>query len=151
MNNPFEYFQSMMNQENFNKNMAGMNMFNMGMPNMDLSTLSSTVRNNAEMFTTTNQLAADNIQNILKKGSENLQETTTEMYNTMKDAVSSGDISQITNCQQKYIQTVLDNNFNSTKEIIEATTKSMMDMLTMMQSNMKDTTTKAFTKAKKVN
>lgn len=151
MTNPFEYMQNMMNQEGFTKNMSGMNMFNMGMPNMDLSTISSTMRNTAEMFTSTNQMTADNIQNILKKGSETLQETTTEMFNTMKDAVASGDASQIASCQQKYIQTILDNNFNNTKEILEATTKSLTEMMTMMQTNMKDTTTKVFNKARKPN
>lgn len=158
MTNFFEYMQTMMNQQQgFTKGMTGMTgipnttMFNMTMPNVDLSTISSTMKTMTEMFTTTNQTTTENIQTILKRGTEHLQETTTEMMNTMKDAISSGDISQITTCQQKYIQTVLDNNFNSAREIMEETSKSMTEMLTTLQTNMKDTTTKAFTKTKKGN
>ncbi len=151
MTNPFEYMQNMMNQEGFSKNMPNMNMLNMGIPNMDFSKFSSNIKNTAEMFTSTSQQSSENIQSILKKGSENLQETATEMMNSMKDAISSGDVSQITNCQQKFVQKMLDNNFNNTKEIMEAAGKSIMDMMTMMQTNMKDSATQTFNKVNNPN
>lgn len=145
MNNPFEYIQSMMNNDGFTKTMNG------AISNMDLSSLSEAMRNTAEMFSNSNQITTENMQMILKKSSDNLQKNTSEMYNSMKDAISSGDTGQIIACQQKFIQSTLENNFNNTKEVLELASKTAIDMLTMMQTNLVDNTDKIFTKVKKAN
>jgi phasin family protein len=140
-NNPFEFFQSLMNQEAFTKSMQGM-------PNVDLSSFSAAMKNTTEAVSSTNQMVSENMQSIFKRGSEALQKNTTEMYNTMKDAVSAGDITQISACQQKYLQSTLDTNFNNAKEVIDMSTKSLLEALNVMQTGIKENADKAFVKPK---
>lgn len=140
-NNPFEFFQSFMNQEGFSKSMQGM-------PNIDMSSFSNTMKNTAETFSSTSQMVSENMQSIFKRGSDALQKNTTEMYNTMKDAVSAGDMNQINTCQQKYLQSTMDTNFNNAKEVIDMSTKSLLEVLNVMQSSLKENTSKAFTTPK---
>ena len=140
-NNPFEFFQSLMNQEAFTKSMQGM-------PNLDMSSFSATMKNTAEAVASTNQMVSENMQSIFKRGSDALQKNTTEMYNTMKDAVFAGDVNQISACQQKYLQSTMDTNFNNAKEVIDMSTKSLLEVLNVMQTGIKENTGKAFAKAK---
>jgi len=140
-NNPFEFLQSLMNQEGFAKSMQGM-------PHVDTSSFSAAMKNAAESVSSTNQMVSENIQSIFKRGSEALQKNTTEMYNTMKEAVSAGDMNQISACQQKYLQSTMDTNFNNAKEVIDMSTKSLIEVLNVMQNGIKENTGKAFAKAK---
>ncbi len=140
-NNPFEFLQSLMNQEGFAKSMQGM-------PNVDVSSFSAVMKNTAEAVSSTNQMVSENMQSIFKRGSDALQKNTTEMYNTMKEAVSAGDVNQITACQQKYIQSTMDTNFNNTKEVIDMSAKSLLEVINVMQTGLKENTGKAFTKPK---
>lgn len=140
-NNPFEFLQSLMNQEGFAKSMQGM-------PNVDVSSFSSAMKNTAEALSSTNQMVSENMQSIFKRGADALQKNTTEMYNTMKDAVSAGDVNQISTCQQKYLQSTMDTNFNNAKEIIDMSTKSLLEVLNVMQTGIKENASKAFVKAK---
>ena len=140
-NNPFEFFQSILNQEAFTKSMQGM-------PNVDLSSFSAAMKNTTEAVSSTNQMVSENMQSIFKRGADALQKNTTEMYNTMKDAVSAGDITQISACQQKYLQSSMDNNFNNAKEVIDMSTKSLIEVINVMQTGIKENTGKAFAKAK---
>ena len=61
-NNPFEFFQSLMNQEAFTKSMQGM-------PNIDMSSFSASMKNTAETLSSTNQMVSENMQSIFKRGS----------------------------------------------------------------------------------
>ena len=140
-NNPFEFFQSLMNQEAFTKSMQGT-------PNIDMSSFSASMKNTAETLSSTNQMVSENMKSIFKSGSEALQKNTTEMYNTMKDAVSAGDITQISACQQKYLQSTLDTNFNNAKEVIDMSTKSLLEALNVMQNGIKENADKSFVKPK---
>ena len=117
-NNPFEYMQSFMNYDNFTKNMQS----------TDFSSFSNMIKNTTEAINSTNQMVSESLQSIFKRGSDSLQKNTTEMYNTMKDAISAGDVAQISACQKKYLQSTVDNNVNNTKEILDMSTKSMMEM-----------------------
>ncbi|GAB4169422.1 MAG: hypothetical protein Tsb006_7510 [Rickettsiaceae bacterium] len=141
-NNPFEYMQSFMNQENFAKTMQNMQ-------NIDISSMSNAMKNTAEAISAANQMASESVQSIFKRGADTLQKNTTELYNTMKEAISAGDMAQVSACQQKYLHSAVDNNFNNTKEIIDISTKSMIEMLNVMQTSLKESTNKAFTKPKK--
>ena len=141
-NNPFEYMQSFMKNENFTKNMKDM-------PNMDFSSASNMMKSTAEAINSTNQMASESVQSIVKRGADSLQKNTTELYNTMKEAVSAGDANQINQCQQKYLLTALDNNVNSTKEILDMSTKSMMEIIDVFHNGFKENINKNQPKAKK--
>jgi len=127
-NKPFEFFQSFMNQENLTNSMKWM-------PNMDLSALGNMVKETAETITSANQLISDTVQSITKRGSDSFQKNTSEMFNTMKESASAGDIEQITNCQQNYLKSTVENNINSAKEILDITSKSSMEVLDTIGKN----------------
>ena len=116
-NNPFEFFQSFMNQENLAKSMKWM-------PNMDMSSLGNIMKDTAEAITSTNQLISDTVQSIAKRGADSFQKNTSEMFNTMKEAASAGDVEQIANCQQNYWKSTVEHNINSAKEILDIASKS---------------------------
>jgi len=136
-NNPFEFFQSFMNQENLAKSMKWM-------PNMDMTSFGNMMKETAEAITSTNQLISDTVQSIAKRGADSFQKNTSEMFNTMKEAASAGDIEQIANCQQNYWKSTVENNINSAKEILDITSKSSMEVLDVMNKNFTEKMNKPF-------
>ena len=138
-NNPFEYMQSFMNYDNFTKNVQS----------TDFSSFSNMIKNTTEAINSTNQMMSENLQSIFKRGSDSLQKNTTEMYSTMKDAISAGDVAQISACQKKYLQSTVDNNVNNTKEVLDMSTKSMMEILDVLHNGLKENVNKNSTKPKR--
>jgi len=140
--NPFDFMQNFMQQDSFGKVMKVM-------PNVDLTSLTNMVKNNSDAITSTNQIASESIQSIMKRGAEGLQKNATDMFNSMKDAVSAGDVEQIAACQQKYIKSTLENNINNTKEVLDIASKSSMEILDTIGKNVSDAMGKSMPKAKK--
>jgi phasin family protein len=136
-NNPFEFFQSFMNQENLAKSMKWM-------PNMDMSSLGNIMKDTAEAITSTNQLISDTVQSITKRGADSFQKNTSEMFNTMKEAASAGDVEQIANCQQNYWRSTVEHNINSAKEILDIASKSSIEVLEVMGKNFTEKMNKPF-------
>ena len=136
-NNPFEFFQSFMNQENFAKSMKWM-------PNMDMSSLGNIMKETAETITSTNQLISDTVQSIAKRGADSFQKNTSEMFNSMKEAASAGDVEQIANCQQNYWRSTVEHNINSAKEILDIASKSSIEVLEVMGKNFTEKMNKPF-------
>ncbi len=143
-NNQFDFTQFMnqdamqfMNQDAMLKSMEGM-------PNLDFSSFTNMVKNNAEAITSTNQMASESIQSILKRGADSLQKNATEMFNSMKDATSAGDVEQMSSCQQKYLKSMIENNINNTKEILDMTSKSTREVLDVFGKSMNENLNKAF-------
>ena len=136
-NNPFEFFQSFMNQENLAKSMKWM-------PNMDMSSLGNIMKDTAEAITSTNQLISDTVQSIAKRGADSFQKNTSEMFNTMKEAASAGDVEHIANCQQNYWRSTVEHNINSAKEILDIASKSSIEVLEVMGKNFTEKMNKPF-------
>jgi phasin family protein len=136
-NNPFEFFQSFMNQENLAKSMKWM-------PNIDMSSLGNIMKDTAEAITSTNQLISDTVQSITKRGADSFQKNTSEMFNTMKEAASAGDVEQIANCQQNYWRSTVEHNINSAKEILDIASKSSIEVLEVMGKNFTEKMNKPF-------
>jgi len=128
-NNPFETFQSFMNQEAMSKYMKLM-------PNMDFNSLTSMLRESSEAFNSTGQLISESLQSVAKRGADAFQKNTSEMFSTMKEAISAGDMEQVNNCQQNYIKSAVENNISNAKEILDITSKSSMEILDMIERNL---------------
>ena len=150
MNNPFEYMQNFFNQDNFMKNFNVAPDMMKNMPNMmDMNALSNMVKQNAEAVSSANQMVAESFQSIAKRGSDALQKNTNEMFNSMKDAVSAGDMEQLSDSSQKYLKASMQNNINNTKEIIDVASKSSMEVLDVVSKNLTENMNNAFKKPKK--
>lgn len=143
-NNQFDFMQNFMNPENFMKSMK-----NMPMPGADLSNMSNIMKETSEAFASSGQMATESMQSIMKRGADSFQKNTTELFNSMKDAVSAGNVEQIVSCQQKYLKNSMENNLNNTKEAIEMGSKSAMEILDVMGKNLGENINKAFSKPKK--
>jgi phasin family protein len=140
--NQFDFAQQFMNPENFMKGMKGM-------PTIDFSSFSNMLKNNADAITEANKMASESMQSILKRGSESLQQNATEMFNSMKEAVAAGDMEQMAHCQQKYLKSTLENNLDNTKEMLDMTSKSAMEILDVVGKNMTENMNKVYAKSKK--
>jgi hypothetical protein len=140
-NNPFDFFQSLMNQETMSKAMKSM-------PNMDFTSFGSSVKESADILTSTGQLISESLQSVAKRGADSFQKNTSQMFNTMKEAISAGDIGQINHCQQNYLKTTVENNINNTKEILDITSKSSREVLDVIGKNLVQNVGKSFTKGK---
>jgi phasin family protein len=140
MNNQFDFVQSMMNQDNLGKVMK---MF----PNVDMSSMTDSVRKNAEAVTAANQMIAESMQSIFKRGTESFQKNATEMFNSMKEAISAGDMEQMNQCQQKYLKVAADNNISNVKEILDITSRSAKEILDVFGNSANENLGKSFAKA----
>lgn len=132
-NNPFEYMQLL--NDNFTKNLKNL-------PMMDFSAFSNMVKNTTEAVNATNQMFSENLQNLYKKGSESLQKNNTELYNAMKNAISSGDAQQINDCQQKYLAAMAENNLSNAKELITLSNKSATEVVDLFNKVLKENSNK---------
>lgn len=143
--NPFEFFGSFMNQDGFKsaKWMAGM-----GMPNIDFGAMTNMVTEGADVISSTSQLVFDSLQSIAKRGTDSFQKNTSEMFSTMKKAVSAGDAEQIANCGQNYLKWAVENAISNTKEVLDITSKSSGEMLNMIGKTFANNLNKSFTKGK---
>lgn len=131
-----------MNQDVFMKNfkLAPENMPNM----VDFNAYSETLKRNAEALSAANQRAAESLQSIMKRGADSVQKNTNEMFNSIKDAVSAGDIEQISQSSQKYMKASLESNINNAKEVLDVASKSSMEILDVVGKNMAENIGKAF-------
>lgn len=137
-NNQFDFMQSFANQEHITRMMK---MF----PNMDNSSFSEAMKKNSEAFMSASQMVIESVQSVAKRSSDAFQKNATEMFNSMKDAISAGDIEQVAACQQKYIKSTVDNNLNNTKEILDIASKSSKEVLEVFGKNISENMGKSFT------
>jgi len=107
-NKTFEFFQSFANQENLTKSMKWM-------PNMDSASFSDMLKETNEIITSSNQLISETMQSIAKKGSDLFQKNIFEMFNTIKESASVGDIEQMKHHQQNYLKSTVENNIDNAK------------------------------------
>ena len=127
-NKAFEFFQSFTNQENLTKSMKWM-------PNMDSSSFSDMLKETNEIISSSNQLISETVQSIAKRGSDSFQKNLFEMFNTIKESASAGDIEQIKHHQQNYLKSTVENNIDNAKAVLDIVSKSSMEILNTMSKN----------------
>lgn len=71
------------------------------MPNIDFSSTTGTMQRALNIFVTTNQIATESMQNLLKKNSEMVQHNVNTILNSTKEAMGSNDFKQASDCHQK--------------------------------------------------
>lgn len=86
------------------------------MPGIDLSSIAGIMQKAMNIFTTTNQIATESMQAVLKKNSELLQSNINNALNTAKEVMESGDIKHATECHHKCMKLMYDNSMHHAKE-----------------------------------
>ena len=103
---------------------------------MNNSSFTDSMKKNAEILTNTNQKLNDHIQSLAKKNAELLQSKATEMFSTIKDAISTGDVKKIAESQNEYVKSTIENSMNNAKEIIDLTSKASIEIFNIINQSM---------------
>ncbi len=128
-NNPFEFLQSFMNQEKLSDFMKNCT------KNIDPATFNEALKESSENIAATNQLVSDSLQMVAKKSADAFQKNTSEMFNAMQEALSAGDVKQMSNCHHNYLKSTMQNNIDSTKEMLDITSKSSSKIFDVFAKN----------------
>ncbi|MFY9590322.1 phasin family protein [Rickettsia endosymbiont of Halotydeus destructor] len=105
------------------------------MPNVDLSSVAGTMQKVMNIFTTTNQIATESMQALIKKNSEILQSNVNDILNSTKEAMSSGDLNHTSECQKKCLKSVYETSMNNAKELANIAYESSAKILEAVNKN----------------
>jgi hypothetical protein len=138
MNNQFfDMMKSYMNPEMFTSCTKGMS-------TMDFSSFSSMLKNNAELISSTNQMAAESAQSILRRGAEIFQNNASGMFNAFKDVASFNDMEHATACGQKYLRNSFEDSMSNAQEIMDMASKSSMEIFQAVGKGISENMNKMF-------
>lgn len=137
--NPFEHIQSFMNGENFTKTMRFI-------PQVDFSAFAEVMKNTTDAMTEAGQIATKNMQCTMEKGAQAIQQNAAAMCHAVKESLTSCDVAGACENRQKCAEATFNNNCNIAKEVIDISAKSMIEILSIMQDNLRNNTSKIFTK-----
>ncbi|MFU7503004.1 MAG: phasin family protein [Candidatus Tisiphia sp.] len=104
------------------------------LPVMDFSAMSDTIKKSTKILTTTNQIVTESLQSMIQKNSEDFQNNAMNMLNSTKDAITSGDLNQIAECQQKYLKSTCETSINNIKEFVSMVSDTSMKMFDAINS-----------------
>lgn len=104
-------------------------------PNVDFSSVTGTMQRAMNIFTTTNQIAVESMQALIKKNSEILQSNVNNIVNSTKEAMNSGDIKQATDCHQQCLKSIYETSINNAKELANIAYESSAKILEAVNKN----------------
>lgn len=119
------------------------------MPSIDFSSVTGTMQRAMNILLTTNQIATESMQALLKKNSEIIQNNVNTILNSTKEAANSKDFKQVSECHQKCLKSIYETSVNNAKElaniayessakILEAANKNISENVHHASSNMKN-------------
>lgn len=129
-------FLDMMKQF-FNPNISAAMM--KSFPLTDLSSFTSTMKNNAELFTKVNQIVAENAQHMVTRGIEMIQQGASEAVEVAKNSMSTDDMEQAASRQQQYISSTVKNSIDNSKEMMDIVAKSTTDIFQLLSNGVSET------------
>lgn len=86
-------------------------------PSVDLSSITNTMQRAMNILLTTNQIATESMQSLLKKNSEIIQNNVNTILNTTKEAANSKDFKQASECHQKCLKSIYETSMDNAKEL----------------------------------
>ena len=104
-------------------------------PPVDFAAVSDTIKKSSKILATTNQIATESLQAMIKKNSEAFQDNTTLLVNSAKEAIASGDFKQLADCQEKYLKSSYEHAANNAKEfanMVSDTSGKMLEVINGM-------------------
>lgn len=105
------------------------------MPNIDFSSVTGTMQRAMNILLTTNQIATESMQNLLKKNSEMIQNNVNAVLSSTKEAMSSGDLKQANDCHQKCLKSIYETSMNNAKELANIAYESSAKILEAVNKN----------------
>jgi len=108
------------------------------MPSVDLSSVTGTMQRAMNILLTTNQIATESMQHLLKKNSEMLQNNVNNFLNSTKEAMNSGDLKQAGDCHQKCLKSVYETYMDNAKEFANIAYQSSAKILEAVNKNISE-------------
>lgn len=105
-------------------------------PPVDFAAVSDTIKKGSKILATTNQIATESLQSMIKKNSETFQNNTTLLVDAAKEAMNSGDFKQLAACQQEYLKSSYESAVSGVKEFTNMVSDSSAKMLQMVNETM---------------
>lgn len=146
MNNNFtnffgDGFKDMMNPDNFTKYSGG--------SHFDFTKMSNNMKQNAEALQEASNVAVETMQSMFKRGSEIVQDATSNTFNAMKEIASSANAEQAISRQQQFVQNSVREAVSNAKEMVDTASKSAMEVFNKLCSCAGDNMTCAVHETKK--
>nr|WP_231569155.1 phasin family protein [Rickettsia endosymbiont of Ixodes pacificus] len=98
-------------------------------PSVDLSSITNTMQRAMNILLTTNQIATESMQSLLKKNSEIIQNNVNTILNTTKEAANSKDFKQASKCHQKCLKSIYETSMDNSKELASIAYESSTKIL----------------------
>lgn len=108
------------------------------MPNIDFSSTTGTMQRALNIFVTTNQIATESMQNLLKKNSEMVQHNVNTILNSTKEAMGSNDFKQASDCHQKCFKSIYETSMSNAKEIANIAYETSAKILEVVNKNISE-------------
>lgn len=105
------------------------------MPGMDFASFTGTMQRAMNIFTTTNQIATESMQALVKKNTEILQNNVNNILSSTKEAMSSGDLKHATNCHQQCMKSIYETAMHNAKEMATIAYESSAKILEAVNKN----------------
>ncbi|MFN7038815.1 MAG: phasin family protein [Alphaproteobacteria bacterium] len=105
---------------------------------MDMNNLVSIQNRNAETMTAANQMIAENMQAIMRRQAEMMQNNATNMFQLVKEVATSTNPEANTNKNSNFAKNTFDNAVSNTKELMEMAMKSNMEMFNFITDKMSE-------------
>ena len=105
------------------------------MSNIDFSSITNTIQRSMNILVTTNQIATEGIQTLLKKNSEIIQNNINTILNTTKEVMYSKDLKQANDYHQKCLKSICETTVNNTKEFVNISYESSAKILEAVNKN----------------
>jgi phasin family protein len=115
----------------------------------DFNKIKDTCKKNAEAMASTTQMIAESIQTLCRRSGEIAQDQMTASLNAMKDIASASNPEQAMTRQQEFIKSALEDGVSNTKEMIDLTSKSAMEIFTLIGSKVSDSISDSLCQVKK--
>jgi phasin family protein len=98
------------------------------MPAPDFSHASESMKKNTKTLAVATQIATESAQSLIRRSAEIAQNHVTESLKVMQDMTSATNPEQAVARQQEFVKEAVENAIANTKEIIDMTSKSAMEM-----------------------
>ncbi len=108
--------------------------FNLG--NLDSASYTETMQKNLDTMMKAGQISAENAQAIMKRMAEVAQKQVGEAVEVSRDFISSANPEQALQKQRQYIKNATSNAINNSKEMVEMSAKSLMEVYDIFTKRM---------------
>jgi len=104
----------------------------------DFTKITDAAKKNAELLTSTTQVATESAYALLRRGSEIMQNHITSSFDAMKDITAASDPKQAVARQQEFIKSAVECSVSNTKEMFDLAAKSTMEVLASVGTQFSD-------------